>query len=320
MINKTDYKAFGLSITSEIHLPELSKASQSQAPAEVVIQKGDLTKKWAEVSDPNEFFAIKENFVMFKIDGVAIYSIQGGKRICVSPLEGSNEDQIRLFILGTCMGAILMQRKILPLHGSAIAIDGKAFAIAGSSGVGKSTLASEFLNRGYQLISDDLIPITFNEENVPIVTPGYPQQKLWKESLNQFGMETNNYRPLIDRATKFSIPVNKQFANEPLQLVSIFELVKIKDEKINLLPINGLKCLRKLFKHTFRKSLLGRSGLMEWHFTTITNLASKIDIFQLQRPTSRFTAYELADVIEDTLFEGGKLNDQESTAIIESIG
>ena len=38
------------------------------------------------------------------------------------------------------MGALLMQRKILPLHGSAIAIDGKAYAFVGDSGAGKSTL------------------------------------------------------------------------------------------------------------------------------------------------------------------------------------
>ena len=40
-----------------------------------------------------------------------------------------DEDIIRLYILGTCMGAILMQRKILPLHGSAIAINGKAMRL-----------------------------------------------------------------------------------------------------------------------------------------------------------------------------------------------
>ena len=50
--------------------------------------------------------------------------------------------------LGTCMGALLMQRKIFPFHGSAIAINGKAYAIVGDSGAGKSTLASAFLKKG----------------------------------------------------------------------------------------------------------------------------------------------------------------------------
>ena len=49
----------------------------------------------------------------------------------VSPLKRYDEDVIRLYILGTCMGAILMQRRIFPLHGSAVAINGKAYAFVG---------------------------------------------------------------------------------------------------------------------------------------------------------------------------------------------
>ena len=53
-----------------------------------------------------------------------------------------------------------MQRKVLPLHGSAIAINGKAYAIIGDSGAGKSTLALAFLNRGYRLLTDDVIAVS----------------------------------------------------------------------------------------------------------------------------------------------------------------
>ena len=84
----------------------------------------------------------------FRILLISIF--KDGNKIIVSPLDEIDEDVIRLYILGTCMGAILMQRKILPLHGSAIAINGKAYAIVGDSGAGKSTLASAFLKKGYQ--------------------------------------------------------------------------------------------------------------------------------------------------------------------------
>ena len=78
-------------------------------------------------------------------------------------MKEADEDKIRLYILGTCMGALLMQRKILPLHGSAIAIDGKAYAFVGDSGAGKSTLASAFLSKGYKLLSDDVIAVSLSE-------------------------------------------------------------------------------------------------------------------------------------------------------------
>ena len=42
------------------------------------------------------------------------------------------------------------EKDILPLHGSAVAINGKAYAFMGNSGAGKSTLASALINQGYE--------------------------------------------------------------------------------------------------------------------------------------------------------------------------
>lgn len=60
--------------------------------------------------------------------------MEQGKRIVVSPIPGADERKVRLFILGTCMAVIMMQRGILPLHGSAVVIDGWAYAFVGHSG------------------------------------------------------------------------------------------------------------------------------------------------------------------------------------------
>ena len=76
------------------------------------------------------------------------------------------------------MGIILMQRKILPLHGSAVAIDGKAYAFIGESGAGKSTLAAAFMNKGYELMTDDIVAISFKHNEIPIVTPAYASKTL----------------------------------------------------------------------------------------------------------------------------------------------
>ena len=71
--------------------------------------------------------------------------MRGGNRISFSPAAGAEETAVRLYLLGTCMGALLFQRKLLPLHGSAVVINGKAYAFVGDSGAGKSTLAAAFL-------------------------------------------------------------------------------------------------------------------------------------------------------------------------------
>lgn len=295
---KVTYKAFGLNITSDIPLPEFPLSNlYSHDIADVEIHTRDLSQVWTEAGGVDNSFIAKENNVMFHIADVAIYLIENGNEISVSPFSGSNVDQVRLYLLGTCMGIVLQQRKILPLHGSVIAIEGVAYAFVGDSGAGKSTLASAFLSRGYQLLTDDVIPIKFTEEGYPIVVPSYPHQKLWQESLDQFGLESAQYRPLFGRETKFAVPVTSQFMLEPIQLGGIFELVKSDEDDIIIQPIMGLERLHILYKHTYRNFIIPPSGLMDWHFAVSTRIISKVDLFQLRRPTSRFTAHDLPDVI-----------------------
>lgn len=294
------YRAFGLKIASEIRLPELTETNDKNNPIDISIEIGNLTSLWNTIGKKGKFI-IQERSVLFGILDTAIFCIQEGNKIIVSPFNNRNEDKIRLFILGSCMGILLMQRKILPLHGSAIAIDGKAYALVGDSGAGKSTLASAFLNKGYQLLSDDVVAVSLSNQETPTVFPSYPQQKLWKESLIEFGMETESYRPLFDRETKFAVPVDTNFFSAPLPLGGIIELVKTEEEEIEIHRMEKLDRLYMMFRHTFRNSLIPRLGLLEWHFRMSTKTITKIDMYRLQRPISSFTADDLVSIILATL-------------------
>lgn len=296
------YKVFGLNVLSEIPLPELQPQSvENTELADIFIEINDLSKLWYELSAPQKRFVIKENLVMFQIDDIAIFLIQEGKRIVVSPISKSQEDIIRIYLLGTCMGALLMQRKILPLHGSAVAINGKAYAFVGDSGAGKSTLASAFINRGYPLLSDDVIAISFSHDSqIPLITPSYPQQKLWQQSLNEFGMDSQQYRSIYGRETKFCVPVTNYFS-DPLPLAGVFELVKSDEKEIQIHKIDKLKRLQTLYGHTYRNFLIHGLGLMEWHFSTSINIVNQINLYQLCRPTTGFSASQLTALVLDTL-------------------
>ena len=301
------YNAFGLTISSEIPMPELPEYNPGNYLNGITIKRTDLSNLWTQYSASNKYFAVKENFIMFHVPDKAIFLIQNGNKILVSPLNDSDEDYHRLYILGTCMGAILMQRKILPLHGSAIAIEGKAYAIVGDSGAGKSTLASAFLNRGYQLLSDDVIPVRMSDKNIPMVTPAYPQQKLWMESLNQFGMESNQYKPIVERETKFAVPVSTQFANQELPLAGIVELIKTDEADICITPITKMARFHTLYTHTYRNFFLEGAGLMDWHFATSAKMINQLSFYQLQRPVSRFTAHDLTELILSTISKEEKV-------------
>ncbi|NOU97350.1 aldolase [Paenibacillus sp. LMG 31456] len=308
-VNNVIYKAFGLTVSSEIALPELSQEFEPGDAADILIEVDDITNIWSELSSPPKRFVITENLVLFEVPDIALFAIRNGNKITVSPQAGYDEEIVRLYLLGTCMGALLMQRRILPLHGSAVAIDGKAYAFTGESGAGKSTLATTFLNLGYQLLSDDVIAISFSPEQIPYVTPAYPQQKLWQESLNNFGMETSQFRSIYGRENKYCVPVTSKYYSEPLPLAGVYELIKAENSKIGIRRIEKLERFQTLFCHTYRNFLVPGLGLMDWHFNTSASILNHIDLYQLSRPASGFSAPQLAAIIQETIY-GGMNHDQ----------
>ena len=177
------YKSFGLQFNSRIYFPELEEVELTTNP-DVTIEVSDLTNLWKQEGNEGKF-VVKQGRVLFKIEDTGIFCVEKGERVVVSPLGKANMDKIRLYILGSCMGAILLQRKILALHGSAIEIDGMAYAIVGDSGAGKSTLAASFIANGYKILSDDVIPVSLSNQN-PIIVPHTRNKsygrKAWKSS------------------------------------------------------------------------------------------------------------------------------------------
>ena len=84
-------------------------------------------------------------------------------------------------------------------------------------------------------------------------------------------------------------------------LPGIFELIKTNDDEIEIHSIEGLNRIHKLYYHTYRNFLIEPMGLMEWHFKTSTSIVNNLNLYQLQRPVSSFTVYELQNLILDKI-------------------
>lgn len=314
--NKYAYKAFGLKVMSEIPLPELPQMGENgeeikTEEIDVVIEMADFSESRSQFILPEKKIVAQKDLLVFELPDTAFFCVQEGRKIIVSPMEDSNEDVIKLYILGICMSALLLQRKVLTLHGSALAIDGKAYGFVGISGAGKSTLAAALLSRGYQLLSDDVIPISLSDKNIPFVMPAFPQQKLWQETLKEFGMQKENYNPIFQKETKYAVPVSSKFSSEPLPLAGVFELVKVESDQVEIRRIPKLERLQSLFRHTYNKLLLSHFDLMHWHFSTSINIINQIELFQLIRPNRGFTANQMASQILDVINEGGATHGRE---------
>ncbi|SDX12464.1 aldolase [Paenibacillus sp. CF384] len=307
-VKRTIYRAFGLTIASELALPELLRDADQTCEAEVYIDKDDLNQAWKERSgiDSDDYYALDGDDFMLNIEGTAIYRVGGGNRITVSPNIGAEDTVVRLYLLGTCMGVLLFQRKLMPLHGSAVVINGKAYAFVGDSGAGKSTLAAAFLKRGYPLLTDDVIAVTFDRDRIPVVIPSYPQQKLWQESIDKLGMQSDRYLPLYE--TKYAIPAASMFCEEPVPLAGIFELVKTDRSGTELRHLQGLERLPTVRYHTYRHFLIPQLGLDQWHFSASVAIVDRINMYQLCRSASGFTVHDLVSRILNTVEDGIRIS------------
>jgi len=75
------------------------------------------------------------------------------------------------------MSLVLRQRGWLPLHASAIELEGRALLFMGKSGAGKSTLAAAFETGGHPLLADDVVGIR-NNRGRNMALPGFRRVRL----------------------------------------------------------------------------------------------------------------------------------------------
>ncbi|MBM7567330.1 aldolase [Paenibacillus sacheonensis] len=297
----TYYEAFGLKLTSEFVLPETIRCQEQNHRADVEISRADLSADWARADVYQRFYAAHEDGILFHVPDLAVFSIQSGCRIIVSPVQGADERSIRMYLLGTCMGVILMQRGFLTLHGSTVVIDGLAYAFVGHSGVGKSTLAAAFAIKGYSLMTDDVIAVASRNGMAPAVTPGYPQQKLWQESLHALGMQSDDYAPLYGTDSKLAVPIANNYCSVEVPLGGVFELLPVQEKSLTITQVRGLSCFPLLLNHTYRNLLIPLLKKEQAHFTASTHVISHCPIHQVKRPFTGCDALYLADNIVQSI-------------------
>jgi hypothetical protein len=83
-------------------------------------------------------------------------------------------------LLNFALGASLTLRGEEPLHATVVDLAGQAIGLLGSSGAGKSTLAAYLVAEGADLVTDDMLRITFSD-NRALAHPGPRRLKLFDE-------------------------------------------------------------------------------------------------------------------------------------------
>lgn len=276
------YRVYGLTLDSELECPELIVVP-AQGPAEVRIRIAALEPDLAGATDRGERAQFAPGIYQFLIEGVARYRVERGESILVDPLPGAAAGDVRLWLLGTALGALLHQRGLLPLHVSALALGGAAYAFCGDSGAGKSTLAAALHRRGLRVLTDD-VGLAVPDADHVLFHPGFPRIKLWRDALDHFGLDTAPLTRDLTRADKYHLQLVEGFQDEPLPLRHLYMLERSEDDRIHIEPLFGHRAIGLIRDHSYRLGLVWRLGRAGDHLRQCGRIAQGVCVFRFSRP------------------------------------
>ena len=288
-----NYVAFGFRISSDFDCPEFLKSEKGD---DVHLAFGPVPGYLPESQMVGVGCAIATAQCLVDIPGVARYLIQNGDRISIERAVSAEIDAVNLFLLGTAFGALLHQRNVFPLHASAVETRRGAVAFVGPSGAGKSTLAAALYQRGYRILADDICAI--EASGTVSVLPAGPYLMLWRDALNELGLNPDNFRRVRQSLEKFYLPARNGFTAQSVPLHAIYELQPENSGDIALTPVRGVGRLRTLTQNTFRKQFVDPMGLTESHSNLVIGTAGAGKVVCVRYPRRQTPVQALADLLE----------------------
>jgi hypothetical protein len=248
----------GWRLRSDVPLPSLPVwALDPNAPVDISLTLG-------EVPPPSSDTVLISDSVSVTPDGVALlqmgdvgcFRVAEGRAVTMDLVATHTAGALQTAILGTVLGVLCYQRGLLPLHASAVMIDGYAVALGGRRGAGKSTLAAMLARRGHVLLSDDIVPYLV-ERTHTLLLPSSRHSRLRGDALPVLG---GNLEGLViaNAAPKpkyhVSAPIKSVIGAVPLSmLVYLIREETGGIEKPRLL--DGVERLRAIAQCFYRREL-----------------------------------------------------------------
>lgn len=166
------YRLFGLVVACDL---VLDNASEAAGPADVFVRLRDPGPPPGEMPQGRPIATLRaEDRVLsalvvqadgrarLRVPGIAdfVMDLDAGEIEC-TPHPGANCRYIPILVTGLVLSCYLLLQGHLVLHASAVHVEalGGAVALLGSSGMGKSTVATMLAADGGKLVSDDVLRV-----------------------------------------------------------------------------------------------------------------------------------------------------------------
>ena len=295
-MDKYYYTVYGLTIRSDIKIKEFVTCDDEKWDIDIVL--GGVPKHVKQSIENGMIADYSKDNVWFHIDNVAEYYIADGKTIIVEPSKNADNTLLKVYLMCSCLGFIMIQREKIAIHGGVIAIGDNGVIFTGDRGAGKSTLTTALRNKGYRFISDD-VAATYIDK-VPYVYPGFPYQKLCDDIVEGMGYEKEKYESIIgDEKIKYIVPAYDSFHDEAIKLNAICKLTIDDVNDVTIEELRGKDKIDNIINNIYRCEFLRyMGGITPEMFKQCLLIAKNIKFYKITRPRDGYTINEQINIIE----------------------
>jgi hypothetical protein len=217
----------------------------------------------------------------------------------VHPRVGSDPGVAAILVCGAVMSFLLYLRGAAVLHGSAVDLGGRAVAFVGSSGMGKSTMATLLCASGGAMITDDVLRVDLDDG--PRVRLGATDARLRKGAdtlLERFGGAGPATRTSADQRTVLRLGTG---AADRLPLAAI--VIPWPDRDHDQVEVSRLAPVEAVFALITYARLLGwrDKEIVDGHFAQVARVAREVPVFTARIPWGPPFADDLAEQLVSRL-------------------
>jgi len=287
------YCAYGFNLTSDMPLEQLLPGINPALDTITLSRVDTLPDGPKGVKKIGPFVQAAPNYLSMQVSQILDFAALDGTTLLYRPHDTVDLTSLQVFLLGSGLGALLMQRDLLVVHGNAVEIDGVCVLCVGPSGVGKSTTAAALMQRGYRVISDDVCAINAKGQ----IIPGIPHIKLWQEAADNLQVQTAGLSRIRPELEKYRVPLGDLFCADPIDVRKIYVLSPNNSEEVVCETLKGQGKFLALRSNTYRPRFVDGLGMKSAHFQQVTTLSQQVTVKRLRRPMSGFQLDKLLDVL-----------------------
>ncbi|HEY0633036.1 MAG TPA: hypothetical protein VGC98_13350 [Thermoleophilaceae bacterium] len=232
--------------------------------------------------------------VLLRLPRVGRFLVRADVPAAVERAPGATDADIECFIRGPVAAAAALLRGALPLHAAAVSIGGRAIAIAGISGSGKSAVAAAMALRGHAVLADAVTVVD------GLVRPIAPKPVLWPDMVEELGLDPSHGEVVRPALAKRAFQLGPRPEAAPLQTVVILLSDPARTRAASA-PLSGWRKTSALLSACWYRRVVGPMGLEPRRFQSIAALAPQVDVIHVVRPRDHCSPVALAALVEEAL-------------------